>query len=134
MPLPVFSPLETQTRMAEVFQRELFSPTTHVHPRTGSYGRNILVDGPAVQADEKEPSDLEGQRVIWDLALFKEVLDRLPGCKCGGHLSLSLPTAAICEHPHVLNTMYDINSTPTTATTWIRESRCDGGSRKNRGA
>ena len=68
--------------------RELFSPSVHVHPRIGSHGRTILVDGPAVQADEEEPSDLEGQRVIWDLALFEEMLGRLP-CACGGSLRLA---------------------------------------------
>ena len=42
-----------------------------------------------MQADEKEPSDLEGQRVIWDLALFEDMLGRLPPCVCGGRLCLA---------------------------------------------
>jgi len=85
-----FSPRETRTRAAAVTPRELFSPSTHVHPRIGSHGRTILVNGPAVQADEKEPSDLKGRRVIWDLELLEEMIGRLActscrGCPSGAH-------------------------------------------------
>jgi hypothetical protein len=87
-----FSPRETRTRTraAAVTPRELFSPSTHVHPRIGSHGRTILVNGPAVQADEKEPSDLKGRRVIWDLELLEEMIGRLActscrGCPSGAH-------------------------------------------------
>jgi len=67
-----------------VTPRELFSPSTHVHPRIGSHGRTILVNGPAVQADEKEPSDLKGRRVIWDLEVLEEMIGRLACTSCRG--------------------------------------------------
>lgn len=90
MPPPLFSPCATRTRRAGVVTpRELFSPSSYVHPVTGSHGRTVLVEVPAAQTDEKKPSDLEGRRVIWDLELFEEMLGRLPGCACGRSLCLA---------------------------------------------